>query len=91
MTAFLSEDDGRTWPYKLLLDEREDVSYPDIAQDGNGNIYVVYDRKRVTQREILMARFREEDVKRGGLSSTDAKLRILVNKAAGQPDVADRD
>lgn len=91
MTAFLSEDDGRTWPYKLLLDEREDVSYPDIAQDGNGNIYVVYDRKCVTQREILMARFREEDVKRGGLSSTDAKLRILVNKAAGQPDVADRD
>lgn len=91
MTAFLSEDDGRTWPYKLLLDEREDVSYPDIAQDGNGTIYVVYDRKRVTQREILMARFREEDVKSGGLSSPDAKLRILVNKAAGQPDVADRD
>ena len=29
LTAFLSEDDGATWPHSLLLDEREGVSYPD--------------------------------------------------------------
>ena len=30
LTARLSIDDGKTWPYTLLLDEREEVSYPDI-------------------------------------------------------------
>ena len=31
LTALLSEDEGRTWKYKLLLDERNNVSYPDAA------------------------------------------------------------
>nr|WP_325211250.1 sialidase family protein [uncultured Oscillibacter sp.] len=91
LTAFLSEDDGRTWPYKLMLDGREDVSYPDITQGEDGCIYVVYDRKRVTEREILMARFTEEDVISGQLTGSRSRLRILVNKATGQPNVSDRD
>ncbi len=32
MTAFLSSDDGRTWPHQLLLDPRAMVSYPDGFQ-----------------------------------------------------------
>lgn len=52
---------------------------------------MVYDYKRVTQREILMARFTEEDVIKGRLVNPRSRLRILVNKATGQPDVADRD
>ena len=46
LTAFISEDDGETWPYSLLLDRRNNVSYPDVKEDENGNIYVIYDRER---------------------------------------------
>lgn len=91
LTALLSEDDGVTWPYQLLLDGREDVSYPDIAEGEDGYLYVVYDYKRVTKREILMARFTEEDVIQGIITSPRGRQRILVNKATGQPDVADKD
>lgn len=87
LTALLSEDDGKTWPYTLLLDERNEVSYPDAKEAADGYIYVTYDWERVTQREILMARFTEEDILKGQLSSPNGKLRILVNKATGQPDI----
>jgi len=78
LTAFLSTDDGQTWSGKLLLDERTGVSYPDIAQAPNGDIYVHYDRNRGGDAEILFARFREEDVKAGKLASKDAALKNFV-------------
>lgn len=87
LTAMLSEDDGKTWPYTLLLDERNDVAYPDAKEGEDGYIYVTYDWERVKQREILLAKFTEEDVVKGRLESADGKLRVLVNKALGQPDV----
>jgi len=87
LTAMLSEDDGETWPYTLLLDERNEVSYPDAKEADNGYIYVTYDWERVTQREILMARFTEDDILRGKILSPEGKLRVLVNKALGQPDI----
>ena len=85
LTALLSEDDGQTWPYYLLLDERNEVSYPDAKEAADGMIYVCYDWERVTQREILMARFTEDDILQGHLSDKRSKLRVLVNKALGQP------
>lgn len=78
LTAFLSLDDGKTWPAKLLLGERRTISYPDIAQAPNGDIYVHYDRNRYSDAEILFARFREEDVQAGKLVSKDASLKNLV-------------
>ena len=87
LTALLSEDDGQTWPYYLLLDERNEVSYPDAKEAADGMIYVCYDWERVTQREILMARFTEDDILQGHLSDKRSKLRVLVNKALGQPDI----
>lgn len=87
LTALLSEDDGQTWPYYLLLDERNEVSYPDAKEAADGMIYVCYDWERVTQREILMARFTEDDILQGHLSDKRSKPRVLVNKALGQPDI----
>ena len=87
LTALLSEDDGQTWPYYLLLDERNEVSYPDAKEAADGMMYVCYDWERVTQREILMARFTEDDILQGHLSDKRSKLRVLVNKALGQPDI----
>lgn len=87
LTAMLSEDDGATWPYALLLDERNEVSYPDAKEANDGYIYVTYDWERVKEREILLAKFTEEDILKGHIESEDGRLRILVNKALGQPDV----
>lgn len=81
LTAFLSEDDGRTWPYRLLLDERVKVSYPDGDQAGDGTVYVIYDFERTQAREILMAAFRESDLMRETEDASQGRLRVLINKA----------
>ena len=83
LTAFLSEDEGKTWGGGLLLDEREGVSYPDGFETTDGLIHILYDWNRHTDAEILMARFREEDVLAGKAVSPETKLRMPVNKATG--------
>jgi hypothetical protein len=83
LTAFFSTDDGTTWSGSLLLDERHPVSYPDIAQAPNGDIYVHCDRDRGGAAEILFARFREVDVQAGNLVSRDAALKNLVKSNLG--------
>ena len=81
MTAFLSTDDGQTWPHQLLLDDRALVSYPDGIQAPDGMIHILYDWNRHTDAEILLAKFREADVIAGRFTSPGAKPRMLVNKA----------
>ena len=81
LTAFLSEDDGKTWGHGLLLDDRAEVSYPDGFQSPDGTIHILYDWNRHTDAEILLAKFREEDVVAGKMVSPGAKGRMLVNKA----------
>jgi hypothetical protein len=83
LSAFLSDDDGRTWCGGLLLDERSSVSYPDGFEAPDGLIHILYDWNRHTDAEILLAKFREEDVLAGKIVSADAKLLMLVNKATG--------
>jgi hypothetical protein len=81
LTAMLSKDDGKTWEGFLVLDERDDVSYPDGVQADDGTIYIVYDHDRYGDKEILMASFTEEDVLAGQCVTSNAQLKILVNKA----------
>ncbi len=83
MSAWLSEDEGQTWKGGLLLDERNAVSYPDGFEAPDGLIHILYDWNRHTDAEILMAKFREEDVLAGKIVSKDAKLLLLANKATG--------
>lgn len=83
MSAWLSEDEGQTWKGGLLLDERNAVSYPDGFESPDGLIHILYDWNRHTDAEILMAKFREEDVIAGKIVSKDAKLLMLANKATG--------
>ena len=87
LTALLSEDDGKTFPYSLLLDERNKVSYPDCAEGKDGFLYIVYDRERGSKnqreeksaKEILLAKIKEEDILCGRLSEK-SKLKIIVSK-----------
>jgi predicted neuraminidase len=80
LTAYLSNDDGKSWTGALLLDERDNVSYPDGTEADDGTIHIIYDRGRTTDREILLATFKEEDVMRGTCVTTSCQLRRLVSK-----------
>ena len=42
LMAFVSDDDGQTWKGGLILDDRDDVTYPDGVQAPDGTIYIVY-------------------------------------------------
>ena len=96
MTALLSEDDGKTFPYRLLLDERSNVSYPDLTEGEDGTLYVIYDRERGAvysksrnyeshAREILMARFTEKDILAGRIVSPDSRLAVTVSALGYRP------
>ncbi|NLN04344.1 MAG: helix-turn-helix domain-containing protein [Clostridiaceae bacterium] len=91
LAAYLSEDEGETWKWKLLLDERDNVSYPDAVEAKNGYIYIIYDRERGAfckgleelyhnAREILMAKITEEDIIAGKIVSKDSRLKQTVSK-----------
>ncbi|MBR2425457.1 MAG: exo-alpha-sialidase [Lentisphaeria bacterium] len=74
MTAFLSDDNGKTWKGGLVLDERYGVSYPDGYQTEDGRIFIQYDWMR-EKGEIMLAIFREEDILAEKAVSPDTKLK----------------
>ncbi|MBN8418394.1 MAG: exo-alpha-sialidase [Verrucomicrobia bacterium] len=80
LTAQLSTDDGQTWNEGLLLDERKGVSYPDGVQDRDGLIWITYDRDRGGDGEILLAKFREEDVFTGKNTTGAVTLKQAISK-----------
>ncbi len=60
MTLCLSDDDGETWKTRCI-DSRCDLSYPDADFLGN-EIFLTYDRERTGAKEILFAKFTEDDI-----------------------------
>jgi len=78
LTALLSEDEGMTWPYKLMLDEREMVSYPDAAISGD-SITVIYDRDRYGKSEIMTAHIKEDEIIKGSLLHEDSYLKNIIS------------
>lgn len=80
LCAFLSEDDGETWPHRLMLDDRNSVSYPDFTQGADDTVYAIYDRERDKTKEILMAVFNERDVIAGAFGA-HSESKIIINKA----------
>jgi hypothetical protein len=86
LSAWLSEDDGKTWKGGLVIDERKGISYPDGFQAPNGTLYISYDRNRSTDGEILLARFTEEDILAKKLISPQSKLKMLISKPLGVKD-----
>lgn len=97
LSAFLSDDDGETFPHVLLLDERADVSYPDAAVAADGRIYIVYDRERGARynakkdysghaREILLAAVTEADIRAGSLVDPASRLKAVVS-ALGRREI----
>lgn len=90
MKISLSTDGGESFPYSLVLDTRDQVSYPDLAEDGEGNLYIIYDRERDNRRhldretwtstaakEILVSRIRREDIMTGVLSENSYLSHVI--------------
>jgi hypothetical protein len=80
LSAWLSDDDGRSWQGGLVLDDRKGISYPDGFQAPDGTLYISYDRNRSTDGEILLARFTEDDILTGKLTGPESKLRMLISR-----------
>lgn len=78
LTAFISQDDGRSWSRGLVIDERIGCTYPDAQQTADGTIYLVWDYQRSREQEILLTTFREEDVLTG---DKEAQARVLANRS----------
>ncbi len=90
MKVMLSEDDGRTWAGSLTLDTRSGVSYPDLAEDGKGRLYIVHDRERDNRahlnretwhseaaKEILLSSVTEEEILRGKIGDNSFIARVI--------------
>lgn len=100
LAAMLSDDDGKTWSAPFMLDERENVSYPDGFEAADGSIFVTYDRERggfkksaaealADAREVLFARFTEADVLAGHLVTEGSKLRGVISRLGAYDGDAD--
>jgi hypothetical protein len=82
MTAYLSEDDGKTFPHKMLLCDDGQISYPSAAIGKDGAIYIVYDQGRGTigQHTIFLSKITEEDVLAGKLIQDESFLNNIVSR-----------
>ncbi len=80
LMTFVSDDDGKTWQGGLMIDERDDVTYPDGVQATDGTIYLVYDYHRTPEGIIHMATFREEDVRAAKQVTDKLRLRELISR-----------
>ncbi|MBQ8248290.1 MAG: exo-alpha-sialidase [Clostridia bacterium] len=85
LTALVSDDDGKTFSASLLLDERNQVSYPSGNVTEDGRVILAYDRERLGAKEIMLASFTEEDIRRGsfGEGSYTKKLVSAGGKKFG--------
>ncbi len=63
-----------------MLDEREDVIYPDDVQAADGTIYLVYDYQLTPEGIIHMATFREQDMRAGKQVTYKVRLRELISR-----------
>ena len=86
MTAYLSEDDAKTFPHKLLLCDDGVISYPSVALGKDGSIYIVYDQGRGTigQHTIFLSKIREADIVAGRLVSGESFLNRIVSRPNDQ-------
>jgi hypothetical protein len=86
MTAYLSEDDGKTFTHKMLLCDNGQISYPSAALRRDGSIYIVYDQGRgvIGQHTIFLSKITEEDILAGKLVNDESFLNNVVGRPSDQ-------
>lgn len=94
LVASISEDEGKSWKYNFCIDNRRSTTYPDVALDDDGYIYLIYDCQRDNrqeqdeinslksnaEKEICFAKITAEDIKAGRLVSEMSSLRNIISK-----------
>ena len=83
LTVFLSDDDGKTWYGGLTIDTRNKISYPDMTEGENGEIYIQYDYERAARGHILYAKITEADIIAKKLVTPTSSLQNFVSIAFG--------
>lgn len=86
MTAYLSDDDGKTFSHKMLLCDDGQISYPSAAIGKDGSIYIVYDQGRgvIGQHTIFLSKITEEDILAGKLVKGESFLNNIVSRPSDQ-------
>lgn len=79
LCAYLSLDQGQTFPYKLSIDGRSDVSYPS-AFEKDGFIYVTWDKGRYLEKELRISKITEQDIIDGEVSAAGTFEKRIINK-----------
>lgn len=82
MTAYLSDDDGKTFPHRMLLCDEGQISYPSATLGKDGSIYIVYDQGRgvIGQHTIFLSKITEEDILAGKLVHGVSFLNNIVSR-----------
>lgn len=86
MTAYLSEDDGKTFPHRMLLCDDGQISYPSATLGKDGSIYIVYDQGRgvIGQHTIFLSKVTEEDILAGKLVNGKSFLNRIVSRPSNE-------
>lgn len=93
LMAKLSRDGGKTWEGGLMIDSRDNVSYPDCGIGANGFLYIIHDHERggflptqeqamACAREVLISKVSEEDILAGKLVNPESYLCNVVSRLA---------
>lgn len=90
LQLMISDDGSDTWSRTIILDDRERVSYPEIAEGDDGTLYIVYDRERNNKirkslvtgtseaaKEILFARIPPDVLKTGVVNNRVVRAKII--------------
>jgi hypothetical protein len=87
LAAFLSEDNGETWPYMIMLDYRMWPSYPQAVQYPDGRIFIVHDKGRTAEGEIRLDILTEEDIKFGDFISEGSRHGMVISQIKKAKDL----
>lgn len=81
IAVWISDDDGKTWGSKLLLDARENVSYPNMHICLDGTVYITHDYDRYGAKEAVLHKVTIKDIEAGKLvDSTSYIGRKVMSK-----------
>lgn len=80
LTIALSDDDGATYPYRRVIepDSSIQVSYPVVAFGDNGEIFIIYDNGRISQKQIRISRVVEQEIVAG---TSVPRVRVVSDPA----------
>lgn len=92
-------DDGINFEEKLILDDRERISYAELVEDADGTLYIAYDRERNNKlrksrvtglseaaKEILFARVPKAAWESGNVTPDTVRARIITKARINELD-----